>query len=49
VSKDGNVTGVSVGGKLANTPVAGCIEKAARAASFPRSAGLRFDYRIDVR
>jgi hypothetical protein len=49
VGKAGNVTDVSVGGKLANTPVGACIEKAARAASFPRSAGLRFDYRIDVR
>jgi hypothetical protein len=49
VGKDGSVTNVSVGGKLANTPVAACIEKAARAAAFPRSAGLRFDYRIDVR
>jgi hypothetical protein len=49
VAKDGNVTGVSVGGKLANTPVGACIEKAVRAAAFPRSAGLRFDYRIDVR
>ncbi len=48
VAKDGNVTG-GVVGKLANTPVAACVEKAARAASFPRSAGLRFDYRIDVR
>ena len=49
VGKDGNVTGVSVDGKLANTPVAACIEKAARAAAFPRSAGLRFDYAIDAR
>jgi hypothetical protein len=49
VSKDGNVTDVRVSGKLANTPVGACIEKAARTASFPRSAGLRFDYGIDVR
>jgi hypothetical protein len=49
VAKDGNVTGVSVDGKLANTPVGACIEKAARAASFPRPAGLRFDYAIDAR
>jgi len=49
VGKDGRVTDVSVGGKLANTPLAACIEKAARAASFPPSPGLRFDYRIDVR
>ena len=49
VGKDGKVTDVRVGGKLANTPLGACIEKAARAASFPPSSGLRFDYRIDVR
>jgi len=49
VSKDGAVSEASVGGKLAHTPLAACVEKAARAASFPRSAGLRFDYRIDLR
>ena len=49
VGKDGKVTSANVGGKLANTPVAACIEKAARAATFPPSSGLRFDYRIDVR
>jgi hypothetical protein len=49
VGKEGRVTQVSVGGNVANTPLAACIEKAVRAASFPRSAGLRFDYRLDVR
>jgi hypothetical protein len=49
VGKDGKVSNASVGGKLANTPAAACIEKAARAATFPPSSGLRFDYRIDVR
>jgi len=49
VGKEGHVTQVSVGGSVANTPLAACIEKAVRAASFPRSAGLRFDYRLDVR
>jgi hypothetical protein len=49
VGKDGAVTDVSLGGKLTNTLVGACIEKAARAAAFPRSAGLRFEYRIDVR
>ena len=49
VGKEGNVTEVRLGGKLAKTPVGSCIEKAARAATFPRSAGLRFDFRIDVR
>jgi hypothetical protein len=49
VGKDGAVTDVSLGGKLTNTLVGACIEKAARAAAFPRSAGIRFEYRIDVR
>ncbi len=49
VSKDGGVTDANVGGKLANTPLAACIEKVMRASSFPRSTGLRFDYRLDVR
>ena len=49
VNKDGRVTDVTVGGKLASMPVAACIEKVVRAASFPRSAGLRFNYGIDVR
>jgi hypothetical protein len=49
VGKDGKVTDVRVSGKLANTPLGACIEKAARASSFPPSSGLRFDYRIDVR
>ena len=49
VGKEGHVTQVSVGGSVANTPLAACIEKAVRAATFPRSAGLRFDYRLDVR
>jgi hypothetical protein len=49
VAKDGSVSSASVGGKLAGTPLAACIEKAARSATFPRSNGLRFDYRLDVR
>lgn len=49
VGKNGKVTDVRVGGKVGNTPLAACIEKAARAATFPPNAGLRFDYRIDVR
>jgi hypothetical protein len=49
VGKDGAVTDVSLGGKLTNTLVGACIERAARAAAFPRSAGLRFEYRVDVR
>jgi hypothetical protein len=49
VSKEGRVTDVKVGGKLAGTPVATCIEQAARAITFRPNAGLRFDYRMDVR
>ena len=49
VGKDGSVTDARVGGNLAKTSVGACIEEAARAAAFPRSAGLRFDYRVDVR
>ena len=49
VGKGGAVTDVQLGGKIANTPLAACIEKATRAATFPPSSGLRFDYRIDAR
>jgi hypothetical protein len=49
VSKEGRVTDVKVGGKLAGTPAATCIEQAARAIIFRPNAGLRFDYRMDVR
>jgi outer membrane biosynthesis protein TonB len=49
VGKDGHVTDVNVGGKIADTPLATCIDKATRAATFPASTGLKFDYRIDVR
>jgi hypothetical protein len=49
VGKDGRVTKVNVGGKVAGTPLGGCIEKAAKASSFPPNAGLTFDYRIDAR
>jgi len=49
VAKDGSVSSATVGGKLAGSPLAACIERAARASNFPRSTGLRFDYRLDVR
>ncbi len=49
VGKDGRVSNVIVGGKPAGSPLGDCIARAARAASFPPSAGLKFDYRIDVR
>ena len=49
VAKDGKVSDVQLGGKLAGTPVAGCIEQAVKSASFRPNAGLRFDFRMDVR
>lgn len=49
VGKDGRVSNVIVGGKPAGSPLGDCIARAARAASFPPSTGLKFDYRIDVR
>ena len=49
VGKDGHVTDVKVGGKLADTPLGACIDKATRSATFPVSSGLKFDYRIDAR
>ena len=48
VGKDGKVTDVALRGKLADSPIAQCIAKAARGATFPPNAGLKFDYRIDV-
>jgi hypothetical protein len=49
VSREGRVSDVELGGKLAGTPVAGCIEQAVKTASFRPNAGLKFDYRMDVR
>jgi hypothetical protein len=49
VSREGAVTDVHVGGKIADTPLAACVEKATRAATFPASTGLKFDYRVDAR
>jgi hypothetical protein len=49
VARDGKVTDVQVGGKLMGSPVAGCIEQAVKTAAFRPNAGLRFDYRMDVR
>lgn len=49
VAKDGRITDVTVGGKVAGTPLAECVDKAARTATFQPNAGLKFDYRIDVR
>ena len=48
VGKDGRVTDVDLRGSLADLPIAQCIAKAVRRATFPRNSGLRFDYRINV-
>jgi hypothetical protein len=48
VGKDGKVHEVSVGGKVAGSPLGACIEKAVRATTFRPNAGLRFDYRIEA-
>jgi hypothetical protein len=49
VGKDGKVAKAIIGGKLAGTPLAACVEKVTRATKFPESKGLTFDYRLDVR
>ena len=49
VGKSGAVSDVHLGGQLVNTPVGACIEKVTRAAVFPPSSGLVFDYRVDAR
>jgi hypothetical protein len=49
VGKSGAVSNVQLGGKLVKTPVGACIEKVTRAAVFPPSSGLVFDYRVDAR
>jgi TonB family protein len=49
VGKDGRVSNVTIAGRSAGSPLGDCVAKAARAASFPPNAGLKFDYRIDVR
>ena len=49
VGKSGAVSDVHLGGKLVNTPVGACVEKVTRAAVFPPSSGIVFDYRVDAR
>ena len=48
VGKDGRIADVALHGKLADLPIAECVIKAARGAAFPRNAGLKFDYRINI-
>jgi hypothetical protein len=49
VSKEGKISAVSLGGKMAGTQIGSCVEEVVRAAEFPKSAGLKFDYRLNVR
>jgi hypothetical protein len=49
VAPDGSVSAVSLGGPFSGTPTGQCVEKLVKAAAFPASSGLRFDYRIPVR
>jgi hypothetical protein len=49
VNQSGSVTSVAVSGQFSGTPTGACVERVVKAASFPESAGLRFDYRISVR
>jgi hypothetical protein len=49
VNEGGSVTSVAVSGQFAGTPTGACVERLVKAASFPESGGLRFDYRISVR
>jgi hypothetical protein len=49
VGSSGRVSDVAVRGKLADSATGRCVAEAARGAVFPRSGGLTFDYRIDVR
>jgi hypothetical protein len=48
VGKDGRIANVALRGELADSAIAPCVIKAARGASFPPNAGLKFDYRIDI-
>jgi hypothetical protein len=49
VAEDGSVKAVNIGGVFAGTPTGGCVERAVKAAVFPPSSGLRFDYPLAVR
>ncbi len=49
VTTEGSVTAAVVRGPLANTPTAGCVESKLKAAVFPASRGVTFDYRLMVK
>jgi hypothetical protein len=49
VAPDGAVAGTLIKGEFAGTPTGACVESKIKAATFPASSGLRFDYRLSVR
>jgi hypothetical protein len=49
VAPDGSVAKTLVRGELANTPTATCVESKLKAAVFPPSAGIAFNYRLVVK
>jgi hypothetical protein len=49
VAPEGNVIGTIIRGDLAGTPSGACVETRLKAAIFPPSTGMRFDYRLLVK
>jgi hypothetical protein len=49
VGEDGTVKSLTLSGPFTGTPTGSCVERFVKAATFPPSAGLRFDYRLSVR
>jgi hypothetical protein len=49
VAEGGSVSNVALSGPFTGTPTGSCVERAVKAASFPASSGLRFDYRLSLR
>ena len=49
VAPDGSVAKTLVRGELANSPTATCVESKLKAAVFPPSAGIAFNYRLVVK
>jgi hypothetical protein len=49
VAEDGTVKVVNIHGVFSGTPTGECVERAVKAAVFPPSSGLRFDYPLSLR
>lgn len=49
VAPEGNVIGSVIRGDLQGTPTGACVEARLKAAVFPPSTGMRFDYRLLVK